>query len=220
MATEKKKNKEIEEKASLKTEKKESKVSVAEKKKEIKEKNTPNKNTKTQREDTEKKESGAKKANTTKKLENTKNNEKDNDEENIKGEEKQEVGAESLIKPEEELSVEKLAKVKDEIKEEKNKRKNKAKDIPVTEYIMDLKTFSIFAVIIAVITFEQAYKKDDGSLAIHGIEIVAIAIETLILLNLYSVKSEYFFMTLMGITIAMIAYYFIKCIIIAIKNKR
>ena len=33
MATEKKKNKEIEEKASLKTEKKESKVSVAEKKK-------------------------------------------------------------------------------------------------------------------------------------------------------------------------------------------
>jgi len=94
------------------------------------------------------------------------------------------------------------------------------KAIPVTEYIMDLKTFSIFAVIIAVITFEQAYKKDDGSLAIHGIEIVAIAIETLILLNLYSVKSEYFFMTLMGITIAMIAYYFIKCIIIAIKNKR
>lgn len=102
-----------------------------------------------------------------------------------------------------EISEEKLERIKDELKDGKEKSKTKPKNkkmrkdmirniliciilniyflfiglgvktIPVTEYIMDLKTFSIFTVIIAVVIFEKAYKKDEDYLAIHGLEMVA-----------------------------------------------
>ena len=106
-------------------------------------------------------------------------------------------------KKETEISEEKLEKIKDELKDVKEKSKSKprnkklkkdiirnilicvivivyflfiglgVKTIPVTEYIMDLKTFAIFTVIITVVIFEKAYKKDEDYLAIHGLEMMA-----------------------------------------------
>lgn len=148
-----------------------------------------------------------------------------------------------------EISEEKLEKIKDELKNGKQKSKSKPKNkklkkdiirnvsiciivaiyflfislgvktIPVTEYIMDLKTFAIFTVIIAVVIFEKAYKKDADYLALHGLEMVVVGIETLVLLNLYSLEHEHFNKVLNWITIGMIMYYTIKSVIIYVKTK-
>lgn len=166
-------------------------------------------------------------------------------EKNIKNNEVEE--SKDLLK--EEINDEKLEKIKDEIKKSKKESKNKVKNsalrkklvrnlvlaiivtiyflfidlginsIPVTVYMMDLKTFSVFIAIISIVIFERAYKKDDNSLALFGIEMVAIGIETLLLLQLYSVGYEYFNYILLGITLGMLGYYCIKCLCIFIRYK-
>lgn len=148
-----------------------------------------------------------------------------------------------------EITEEKLEKIKDEIDNNKRKTKKTVKDtklskdifrnvliaviisiyflfialgvktIPITEYLLDLKTFAIFTVIIAIVIFEKAYKKDENYLAIHGLEMVVLGIETLVILNLYSLENNYFEYVLYGITGGMFAYYIIKCIVILIKSK-
>ena len=152
-------------------------------------------------------------------------------------------------KEDNEINKEKLDKIKDEIKKTKKEIKNAQKNkkirkdilrnlliaititiyflfinlgvraIPVTEYILDLKTFSMFAIIIAIIIFERAYKKDENYLAVHGIEMIFLGIETLVLLQLYSIESEYFYYAVLGMTLGMIIYYIIKCLVIYIKYK-
>ena len=148
-----------------------------------------------------------------------------------------------------EITEEKLEKIKDELEGNKKKTKKTVKDtklskailrnvliavvisiyflfialgvrtIPITEYLLDLKTFAMFTVIIAIVIFEKAYKKDEDYLAIHGLEMVALGIETLVILNLDSLESNYFEYVLYGITGGMFAYYIIKCIVIIIKSK-
>ncbi len=148
-----------------------------------------------------------------------------------------------------EINNEKLEKIKDEIKKSKKDSKDKVKNsnlrknlvrnlsiaiiitiyflfidlginsIPVTVYMLDLKTFAIFIAIISIVIFEKAYKKDENYLAIHGIEMCAVGIETLLLLQLYSAGNEYFNYILLAITLGMIVYYFIKCLFICIRYK-
>ena len=147
------------------------------------------------------------------------------------------------------ISHEKLEKIKDEINESKKESKDKVKNsnlrkklvrnlgiaiivtvyflfidrginsIPITAYILDLKTFAVFIAIISIVIFERAYKKDENYLAIHGIEMVALGIETLLLLNLYSAANEYFNYILLGITLGMIVYYVLKCLLIYVRYK-
>ena len=148
-----------------------------------------------------------------------------------------------------EIDAEKLKTIRDEIKTSKKVSKDKVKNsalrkklqrnlliailvtiyflfidlginsIPITVYIQDLKTFTIFIVLIAIVIFEKAYKKDENYLALHGIEMVVIGIETLLILQLYSTGNEYFKYVLLGITLGMLAYYIIKCLIIYIRYK-
>lgn len=148
-----------------------------------------------------------------------------------------------------EINHEKLEKIKNEIKKSKKDSKDKVKNsslrknlvrnlfiaiivtiyflfidlginsIPVTVYLLDLKTFAIFIAIISIIIFERAFKKDENYLAIHGIEMIALGIETLLLLQLYSAGNEYFNYILLAITLGMIAYYLIKCLCIYIRYK-
>ncbi|MCI9365270.1 MAG: hypothetical protein HFJ54_01195 [Clostridia bacterium] len=47
-------------------------------------------------------------------------------------------------------------------------------NIPTENYIMDLKVFSIMLLVITIMTFEFGYKKDDGGIWLHGVEIMAI----------------------------------------------
>ena len=149
----------------------------------------------------------------------------------------------------EDINVDKLNTIKDEIKKSKKASKEKVKNssfrkkiqrnlliciivtlyfifidlginsIPVTVYMVDLKTFTIFIAIIAIVIFEKAYKKSDGSIATHGIEMSLIGVETLLLLQLYAVGYEFFNYVLLGITLGMIVYYLVKCLIIYIRYK-
>lgn len=164
-------------------------------------------------------------------------------------EEKIESTEKDTSKKEIAINEEQLDKIKDEIKNSKeekkaNPKKQKIKKdifrniliavivtvyfvfialgvttIPVTEYALDLKTFAIFTAIIAIIIFERAYKKDANYLALHGIEMIVVGIETLVILQLYLVESAYFKNVLIGIAIGMILYYIIKSIIIWIRSK-
>lgn len=156
---------------------------------------------------------------------------------------------EEVKKEEIEISEEKLEKIEKELKSEKRKTRKKpdnqklkkdiirnilicaivtiyfifiglgVKTIPVTEYLMDLKTFSIFAVIITVVIFEKAYKKDEDYLIIHGLEMAVVGIETQVLLNLYSLENENFSNVLYWIMIGMVIYYATKILIIYFRKK-
>lgn len=162
---------------------------------------------------------------------------------------KAEKNAKNVEENKAEINKEQLEKIKDEIKSTKNEKKNNPKKIkvkkdiirnilialvitiyfifialgvttiPVTEYALDLKTFAIFTAIIAIIIFERAYKKDENYLALHGIEMIFVGIETLVILQLYLAQSEYLKNVLIGITSGMILYYIIKSIVIYIKYK-
>lgn len=86
--------------------------------------------------------------------------------------------------------------------------------------VIDLKIFSTIYLATSIILFETAYKKDNGKIAIHGIEILLVAIMTLFLpYIIFELDSKYqkiyYFV---GEYIAV--YYVIKCICIAIIRKR
>ena len=86
--------------------------------------------------------------------------------------------------------------------------------------VIDLKIFSTIYLATSIILFEIAYKKDSGKIAIHGIEILLVAIMTLflpyIIFELDSKHQKIYYFV--GEYIA--AYYVIKCICIAIIRKR
>lgn len=92
-------------------------------------------------------------------------------------------------------------------------------NIPLQNYIVDLKVFSIIGIVITICIFEHAYKKDSGSLAIIGIESL---IASFIILSLYYVLEhdiytyQYY---LLFFALVFVVYYIIKTIIIYIKEK-
>lgn len=85
--------------------------------------------------------------------------------------------------------------------------------------ITDLKIFSVIFLITTISLFETAYKKDNGELAIYGIEALIIAILTLFLpYIIFELEPQYqIFYNLIGVYFGI--YYLIKCICIAIKSK-
>ncbi len=93
-------------------------------------------------------------------------------------------------------------------------------NIPTDTYKMDLKVFSIILYIGTVIIFEYAYKKDEGSLWIHGIEIMTIAIFTLYLIYLYSINYATFSTLIVSTAVVFLVYYAIKLVIIQRKIEK
>lgn len=95
-----------------------------------------------------------------------------------------------------------------------------ALNIETATYIMDIKVFSMLLIVITIIIFEVSYKKDSGSLCIYGIEILVLAILTLVLPTLYSIQKENYGMILTGMLLAFTIYYMIKSFIIYRKGKK
>lgn len=87
-------------------------------------------------------------------------------------------------------------------------------NIPTDNYKMDLRVFSIILCIGTVIIFEYAYKKDEGSLWIHGIELMVISIFTLYLIYLYSLNYATFSSLIVSVAVVFLVYYSIKLVII------
>jgi len=87
-------------------------------------------------------------------------------------------------------------------------------------FMLDLKVFSGTFLATAILLFESAYKKDEGKWAIHGIEVLVIAIITLLLTHIYVIaQGRFTFITLL-LAGSAIAYYCIKCLVMVIRQIR
>ncbi len=84
---------------------------------------------------------------------------------------------------------------------------------------IDLNIFSIIFLGTAITIFEVAYRKDDGKLAIYGIESLVVAIFTLflpyIIFELNKTDKKYYLMA----SIYIASYYILKSIIISAKTR-
>lgn len=87
-------------------------------------------------------------------------------------------------------------------------------NIPTDMYLMDLKVFSVLLLIVTIILFEYGYKKDNGDIWLHGVEIMVVAIFTLYLIYLYSIYYSTYGTLLISTAIVGLVYYAIKIIII------
>ncbi len=94
------------------------------------------------------------------------------------------------------------------------------KNIEAINYILDLKVFSGTFLITSIYLFEKAYKLEEFKKMVFGIEMLIISIFNLSLIYLYYAYSSSFerIVLIFGLTIAV--YYFIKSIIIIVKNKK
>ena len=72
-------------------------------------------------------------------------------------------------------------------------------------------------VAISVILFERAYKKDSGRITINGIEILVLAIITMLLPRLYMDSNNIFMLVVGTISILFAVYYELRAIIDYIK---
>lgn len=95
-----------------------------------------------------------------------------------------------------------------------------ALNIETITYVRDLKVFSMLFIGITVLIFEISYKKDSGILCIYGIEILILAIITLVLPTLYTMQNEKYGMIIIGILSAFTIYYIVKSIIIYQKERK
>lgn len=84
-------------------------------------------------------------------------------------------------------------------------------------FVVDTQVFSGIALATAIILFEKAFKKENGNIAIHGIEILILAIITLFIPFIYYMNA-YFTSIIMVILIAGFnIYYLVKVAVMSIK---
>lgn len=95
-----------------------------------------------------------------------------------------------------------------------------ALNIETTTYIMDLKVFSMLLIGLTILIFEISYKKDSGILCIYGMEILMLAIITLLLPTYYTIQNENYGMIIASILITFTIYYIIKSAIIYYKERK
>ena len=95
-----------------------------------------------------------------------------------------------------------------------------ARNIEATIYEVDLKVFSMGFVGFAILLFEVAYRKDRGDIAIHGIEVLIIAITMLGLTYGFVVWKEKFPGIVAIISYIFAIYYVAKTIVIQVKMKK
>ena len=87
-------------------------------------------------------------------------------------------------------------------------------------FIGDIKVFAGTFLILGILFFEQAYKRESGYRAITGIEMTVLSAYTLSAMHIIS-KFEYDFATYVKNTMYVIAvYYIIKCLIIYTNEKK
>ena len=93
-------------------------------------------------------------------------------------------------------------------------------NIESSVFITDLKVFSIGLIIFTVILFEISFKKENGNLAIHGIECLVISIFVLFSNYIYimHIKEFHIYVAIFAYTFAI--YYVAKSIIVHKKMKK
>ena len=86
-------------------------------------------------------------------------------------------------------------------------------NIPTDNYLVDLKVFGALLLILTIIMFETAYKKDKSSLWLHGVEVMVIAIFTMYLVYLYSIYYKTLGSIILTVALLYLIYYGIKILI-------
>lgn len=84
--------------------------------------------------------------------------------------------------------------------------------IETVPYIIGVKILSVVLSVISVIYFELCYRKDNGYLFMHGVELLFLATITLFSVNAYFIYFVKYNNILIYILIAVIIYYIIKTI--------
>lgn len=92
-------------------------------------------------------------------------------------------------------------------------------NIEESTYLTDLKVFGAVAIGITIILFEKAYKKDSGELTIYGIEMLIIAICTLLTNYIYKFHYSKYMYIITSIAMLFAVYYVGKSIVIYVKMK-
>ncbi len=88
-----------------------------------------------------------------------------------------------------------------------------AGNIPTENYLVDLKVFGALLLILTIVLFEFAYKKDKTSLWLHGVEVMIIAIFTIYLIYLYSMYHKTLGNIINTVAMAYVLYYVIKTLL-------
>lgn len=86
-------------------------------------------------------------------------------------------------------------------------------------FITDLKVFSLAILAIAIILFEYAYGKDDDNTALYGIEMLFVAIMSLVLLYTCILHQDKFIAVANIVACIGVLYYLVKSISIYIREK-
>lgn len=87
-------------------------------------------------------------------------------------------------------------------------------------FVTDIKVFSIALLIVAIAIFEYAYKKDSGRHAIHGIEVLMLALTTMAFIYTNLIWADRFIYVVALVTYLFAIYYVAKSIIIYNKMKK
>ena len=93
-------------------------------------------------------------------------------------------------------------------------------NIEKAEFIVDLKFFAIVVLLIAIVLFEKAYKKDKGALWIYGIEALVFASYILFLPYIYFYSSTMIKAIFAISPLYFGVYYATKCIVIESRIKK
>ena len=93
-------------------------------------------------------------------------------------------------------------------------------NIKADVYIVDLKVFSVSILLSAIAIIEQAYKKDSGTIAIYGIEMIVLSLITLALIYIDLLIPQVYIYIVLAISYIFAIYYLIKSIVIYITMKK
>lgn len=86
--------------------------------------------------------------------------------------------------------------------------------------LTDLKVFSMIIILLAIVLFEESYKKENGIICIHGIEMLILAISTLFFISFYTMYKEKFNSIVAIHSFIFAIYYVAKSIVIQSKMKK
>ena len=96
-----------------------------------------------------------------------------------------------------------------------------SQNIETNIYLTDLKVFAFGLLILAIIIFEYSYKKDNGAIAIHGIEILVTSIIALFLTYMSELfVNRIYILIITCIAIIYVVYFIIKSFIILYTMKK
>lgn len=87
-------------------------------------------------------------------------------------------------------------------------------------FVTDLKVFSMCILLFAIAIIEVAYKKDNGQLAIYGIEMIVLSIASVSLIYVDLMLSSKFIVITSIISAVFALYYILKATIMYLKKKK